>query len=133
MEWCVSLRLPADAPQREISQTWDLDDEPDVDDLPPSEVIEIISQRLEHYLFSTGREEDRKVIAWVRANAARLDAEWAASEAEQIPRRIVRLQGRLEELHEMQEQPCDGIEDRLEATALDAVGKALAKDQPCKP
>lgn len=106
-EWCVSLQLPAGAPQRRISQMWPHDNEPDVDDLPPSEVIEIISQRLDEYISISGREEDRAVIAWVRENAARLDAEWAASEVLQIEGKIAGLMNRLEELREMEEQPCE--------------------------
>jgi hypothetical protein len=80
--WCVSVRLPTDAPQKVISQTWDLDDEPDIDSLPLSEVVELISDRLESFLVNTRREEDRKVIEWVRENAERLDALWAGSEIE---------------------------------------------------
>lgn len=96
--WCVSIDLPADAPRQSISQCWDLDEEPDIDSLPPSEVIELISERLERYLLSTKREEYRKVIQWVRDNAERVDAFWAAEEIERLERRRDRLAQDIERL-----------------------------------
>jgi hypothetical protein len=87
-KWCVSVRLPPGAPKEAISQTWDLEDEPDIDGLPPSDVVELISERLESFLVNTRREEDRKVIEWVRENAEPLDALWAGSEIERLKRQI---------------------------------------------
>jgi hypothetical protein len=97
-QWHVSIKLPNDAPQRSLSDTWNLDDEPDIEDMPPSEVVEIISERIESYLLSTSREENRAVVQWIRDNAERLDAEWAAGQIKLMESRRAALAERINSL-----------------------------------
>jgi hypothetical protein len=90
--WSLHLNLPKDAPARGLSQLFDEDQEPQIEGCVPSEIVEMISERLESYLFSTDRPEKRKVIEWCRANADRLNSEWAKSEIERCKAKIERLQ-----------------------------------------
>ena len=97
--WLVSVTgLPEGAPSRGITQTWAEDDEPDIEDLLPSELIEIISDKVESYLFSTSREKDREVIRWARDNADRLNKEWIAQLIERKTKQIEKLEREIKEL-----------------------------------
>jgi hypothetical protein len=88
--WCLQLRLPDDAPARSIAETFNEDEEPD-DSGPPSEIVEIIAEKLESYLISTKRDETRKVIEWCRENADRLDHIWAEARINSLKLQIGRL------------------------------------------
>ena len=95
-QWVVCMSLPPDAPEPSLKTSWSEADEPDVDGQPPSEVIELMAQRVRQVV-SSDREEKQQAIAWVRANAERLDAMWAEGE-------INRLEGRREQLaHEIKD------------------------------
>ena len=88
----MCMALPEDAPATQIQQHWPLDSEPNIDGMPPSDVIELISERVEEYLFSSQREEQQTIIAWVRAHDERLDAEWAQGQIDILAARIATLQ-----------------------------------------
>jgi hypothetical protein len=89
--WCLSLMIHGHPVCKSISETFPEDDEPDIHDVPPSEVVEIIAARVESYWISTSREESRKKIEAIREHAAELDDAWAT--------KIIRsLQNRVDEL-----------------------------------
>ncbi len=94
----VNLSLPDGAPQRNLSQMWAVDDEPDVSGMLPSEVVEILSERMESLLFSSSRAADRETVAWCRAHAEELNAEWANDEIARLVRQRERLADRIAEL-----------------------------------
>lgn len=101
-EWCIQiLGLPDNAPAKSISEHWPIDDEPDIDDAPPSEVVELISERLESYWLNTAREEKRKVIEWAREHAEEIDSQWAKIQIEQKQKLIERLQDEIDDLKDM--------------------------------
>lgn len=101
-QWRVAITgLPDKAPAKYLSDTWNIDDEPYVKGLPPSEVVELISERVESYLLSTKRKESREVIQWIRDNSKELDALWAKSEIELKRKAIARLEEEIEDLAEM--------------------------------
>ncbi|KKM87472.1 hypothetical protein LCGC14_1268490 [marine sediment metagenome] len=97
-QWCVTIRLPNDAPRLALSGMWELDAEPDIEDLPPSEVVEVISERIESYLISTSREKEREVVQWIRDNAERLDAEWTAGQIKLLESQRKALAERIDSL-----------------------------------
>ena len=97
-EWLVSIQFPSGSLFQRIRETWAEEDEPDIDGLPPSEVIELISERVESHLISSSRKEERKIIGWVRENAERLDAQWAQDEIAQKRKCIERLHSEIKSL-----------------------------------
>lgn len=73
-QWCVSVKAPDG---KWISETWDEDNEPDIEGLAPSEVIDLIEERLKSYWICTSREEKLARIAGFREVAEQQDHNWA--------------------------------------------------------
>ena len=86
--WSVSLSVEGVGG---TSQGWPEDDEPDVDGLPPSEVVDLLEGREARLLLNSSRERDRAFFASVRERAESIDAAWAAQEAERMEREAQRL------------------------------------------
>jgi len=99
-ECMICITLPPDAPSTNLSAIWADGEEPDIDDMPPSEVTELISLRIEGYLLSTSREENRKIIDWIRDKADWLDAMWAREEIERLIRQTAKLTDRITALRQ---------------------------------
>ncbi|KCB52854.1 hypothetical protein ACLQ9J_04285 [Bordetella hinzii] len=72
--WCVQMRMPDG---KGLSETWPEDEEPDIEGLPPSQVLDLIEERLKAYLFHSGRDEMLARIAAYREQAEQLDDAWA--------------------------------------------------------
>ena len=98
-QWLVELRVNGlrDLPAV-LSATWEEDDEPDIDGLSPSEVMDLLERRFESYIIDTNREKKRASLAWMRENAEGIDRAWAASrvksfrvEAERLNNQIASL------------------------------------------
>ena len=80
-EWQVAIMgLPEGCPTQSLSECWPEDDEPDTIEMPPSEIVDFISERLESYLLNTGRKEKRETIKWLKEHSDELDSEWAKTE-----------------------------------------------------
>jgi hypothetical protein len=84
-EWQVVLRA---SNGMGISELWPLDEEPEIDGLPPSEVVEIIAKRLESYWINTEREAKRKKVEWFRQHAELIDSGWARNRIEGLRKQI---------------------------------------------
>ena len=97
--WSVDLRVMGlrDCPVG-ISATWEEDDEPDIDGLSPSEVMDLLAQRFESYLIDTSRDKKRAVLSLMRENAQEIDEAWAASRVEAIQKETERLNKKIEDL-----------------------------------
>jgi hypothetical protein len=108
-EWQVWMQLPEGAPKRGIGETWEEDDEPDVEGLLPSEVASLMSKRNESYWIKTSKEENRAVYAWVAANAALIDATWLWDQ-------ITAKERELESLRDRRQCILDSIEEAKETT-----------------
>lgn len=89
-DWCVQLNTP----YGNVSEMWPEDDEPDLDDLLPSEVLQMIEDRLDHYWISTGREAKKAVIAAIRVHEIEVDAAWLDAEIERTERALSKLRDR---------------------------------------
>lgn len=101
-QWRVAITgLPNEAPAKYLSKTWDIEDEPYIKNLPPSEVVEIISERVESFWISTSREKDREIIQWIRNNSEELDVKWAKGEIKRKEKAIGRLQEDIERLEDI--------------------------------
>ena len=93
----VRIHLPPDAPGTVLDESWDSGDEPDTD-IPPSEMIEIFSKRLAGYLFNSSRPEKTRLIEWCRANADRLDREWAETQIADLRKEIASAEKQIKRL-----------------------------------
>jgi len=94
----VRIHLPPDAPGTVLDESWDSGDEPDTTDIPPSEMIEIFSKRLAGYLFNSSRPEKTRLIEWCRANADRLDREWAETQIADLRKEIASAEKKIKRL-----------------------------------
>ena len=93
----VRIYLPDDAPENVLDESWSEGDEPDTD-LPPSEMVELFSKRLAAYLFNSARPRKERLIAWCRANAARLDREWAETRIAVLRKEIASAEKQIKRL-----------------------------------
>ena len=98
-QWLVELRVKGlrDLPVV-LSATWEEDDEPDIDGLSPSEVMDLLAQRFESYLIDTSREKKRAVLSMMRDNAEEIDKAWAASRVESLRVEAERLNNQIASL-----------------------------------
>jgi hypothetical protein len=72
-DWQVVLSTDAGT----VSAMWDEDDEPDIDDCPPSEVLDVIEARLTRpHFWSSDKDRKLAVIAKMRESIESADREW---------------------------------------------------------
>ena len=90
--WCVQLS----SNYGNISELWDEDDEPDCEDLLPSQVLDLIEERLKSYWLRTNREVQRAKIADIREHIKELDTTWIEKEIESHQSKIKDLKSLLE-------------------------------------
>ena len=93
----VRIYLPDGAPENVLDESWPEGEEPDTD-LPPSEMIELFSKRLAGYLFNSARPRKEVLIKWCRANAARLDREWAETKIAALRKEIASAEKQIKRL-----------------------------------
>lgn len=93
-QWCVQMRMPDG---KGLSETWPEDEEPDIDGVPPSQVLDLIEERLKSYWISTGRDETLARIAVYREQSEQLDDAWARLHIVAYERKIKALKGYLAE------------------------------------
>ena len=98
-QWSVELRVMGlqDSPLV-LWATWEEDDEPDIDGLSPSAVMDLLERRFESYLIDTNREKKRASLAWMRENAEEIDRAWAASRVESFRVEAGRLNNQIASL-----------------------------------
>lgn len=88
----VVLQLKVGDQRKTISETWALDDDPEVSGLPPSEVLDAIQERLNKYWLNTRREESQKTIDWMRGYLVPMDHAWAKAQIELRQNQIAALE-----------------------------------------
>lgn len=88
-QWCVRMRMPDG---KGISEVWPEDEEPDIEGLPPSQVLDLIEERLKAYWFHSSREETLARIAVYREQSEQLDDAWARSLIASLERQIKSLE-----------------------------------------
>lgn len=93
----VRISLPDGAPENVLDESWPEGEEPDPD-LPPSEMVELFSRRLASYLFNSARPRKEELIKWCRANAARLDREWAETKIAALRKEIASAEKQIKRL-----------------------------------
>ena len=98
-QWCVELRVTGlPGPPVSLAAIWEEDDEPDIDGLSPSEVMDLLERRFESYIIDTNREKKRATLAWMRENAEEIDRAWAASRVESFRMEAERLNNQIASL-----------------------------------
>ena len=97
--WSVELRVMGlqDSPLV-LSATWEEDDEPDIDGLSPSEVMDLLERRFGSYIIDTNREKKRAALAWMRENAEEIDKAWAAPRVESFRKEVESLNRKIASL-----------------------------------
>lgn len=93
-QWCVDMRMPDG---KGLSEKWPEDEEPDIDGVPPSQVLDMIEERLKSYWIATGRDEKLARIAAYREQSEQLDDAWARRQIASYERRIRELENHLAE------------------------------------
>jgi hypothetical protein len=90
--------LPEGAPAECLSASWKDGQEPRIEDLPPSDVVNIIAKKFAREQSATGRQ--LAVIGWCRTNYSMLDKLWAQWEVKCAKQRIEEAQKLIVELTE---------------------------------
>lgn len=96
-QWQLSLRTPFG----NVSQRFD--EEPYIGDCV-EDALEVIAERLESYWISTGREEDRKIIANIRANLPACEIEWAQQKVAAAKAQLEKAEKMLRRAEAMKEE-----------------------------
>ncbi|CAB3905672.1 hypothetical protein LMG2828_04735 [Achromobacter piechaudii] len=91
-QWCVQMHMPD---KTMLSEKWDEDDEPDIEGVPPSQVLDMIEERLKSYWICTRREETLARIAAYREQADQLDDAWARRQIASYERMVDSLKSYL--------------------------------------
>lgn len=100
-QWLVELRnLPEGCPHRAISQTWDKDDEPDIDGLFPNQIAFLILDRSNQLWLDTSRKEIQEVVDWINDNEAEVNVPWIKSEIDRLSRKKIEIEGIIQDLYE---------------------------------
>ena len=92
----VRVWLPDGAPAEMLSAEWQDGQEPNIDNLPPSEVVSLIARKFAR----SGDTSDKAlaIIAWCRANHAMLDKLWAQDQVTRAKKRIAEAQSLISDL-----------------------------------
>lgn len=91
-QWQVQMRMPDG---KFLSELWPEDEEPDIDGVSPSKILDLIEDRLKWYLFKSRRDETLARIAAYREQAEQLDDAWARRQIANYERLIAGLRGYL--------------------------------------
>lgn len=96
--WCLTLSTP----YGNVSETFPKADKPDVDPewTTPSEVLDIIEERLDSYWFSTMRAATKEKIAEIRRHANEIDAAWLDQKIKQAESKLHFLRRKREALNQ---------------------------------
>lgn len=86
-QWCVTVRSTTG---KVISALFD--EEPEIADEPPSEVVQMIKSRIKEFLFISDREKKLEAIQWFEDNAEQINSGWAKKSIESLQKRIHDLQ-----------------------------------------
>jgi len=75
-QWQLSLWTPTGR----FSQTFPDDEKPELSGALPSDVLDMLEERVKSFWIYTGREEDLKKCALIRERMAEFDEAWLRSE-----------------------------------------------------
>jgi hypothetical protein len=90
-QWQVCLDLPKQSPKPHyIIETWS--EEPEIEGLYPSELIDMYEDCLEKYLFPSDVKKKQLLIDWLKNNEESCDALWACHKKKLLLDEIVGLQ-----------------------------------------
>ncbi len=98
--WLVALITP----YGNISETWPQDQEPEIQDLLPTEIVDLIEKRLDTHLLCTGRDETKKKIADIRAHGVAIDRAWLKNKIKDAEHLVQKYRLRLDQFDAMQEE-----------------------------
>jgi hypothetical protein len=68
------------------------DEKQEIEDMPPSEVIQLIKERVKSFWIMPDREKRMEVIEWFEQNAEKIDSGWALRSIEGLRKKIDDLQ-----------------------------------------
>ena len=97
--WCVTLYTS----EGHFSETWPEDEKPDIDGLLPSEVMDLLVERLDSYWIHTGRVEKKaRMTAW-QEKASAFDDAYLVAQIERLEKQIQTTKRRLNDLRDAEE------------------------------
>lgn len=88
--WCLTLETPYGT----VSEIFPDKPEVDPEKTTPSEVLDLIEERLDSYLFATGRTERKARIAKIRKHAHEIDTTWLDQQIEKLDNKLNTLRSR---------------------------------------
>jgi len=94
--WCLTLYTSGG----DFNQIWPEEDEPDVDGFLPSEVMAVLRERLDAFLFISGREQTRaRMDAWM-AESHKYDLAWLQNQIDKHERQLRALRLQVDDVEE---------------------------------
>jgi hypothetical protein len=84
----------------QISARWEEEDEPECDGCLPSEILDLIEERVNSHMLNTGREKQKETIKNMREHIKELDILWLKHEIEFHESKILDLKDQLKDLEE---------------------------------
>lgn len=101
--WCLELGMPPESGfSGSLADTFE--DEPDIDEKYPSELVELIAKRQARYFIDTGREEKNKKIVWLREHAREIDSAWAHDKINKLYKEIDEINRKISDLKDFLEE-----------------------------
>lgn len=85
-QYCLHLRTPSG----NVSELWAEDEMPNLEDFLPSDVLNLIEERLDHYMYKSSRDEEKKKIQAIREHIKEYDIEWASDYLQAAEREVSR-------------------------------------------
>lgn len=95
-EWQVYVRTDFGT----VSELWDENDEPDIEGMLPSEVLDLIEERVRSYWLNTARESKLQTITDIRVNMKAVDREYLVTQIAHVSRQLKGLADQLADMDE---------------------------------
>lgn len=100
-DWCVSVNIRhPDSPLPCINETWSENDCPDLDGLTPVQVIDLIEEKVNSYLYTSRKAKYEPFFKWVKENRKSLEIQHAKEQIEEYKNKIIDLEQLIIELEE---------------------------------
>lgn len=91
-QWCIQVLLPNG---KWLSETWPEEDEPHINGVPPSAVVEMIEDRVKSYWISSRRKEQLEQVEGARPMFDQMDDAWARARIKALEHEISHLRAHL--------------------------------------
>jgi hypothetical protein len=101
-QWCLELSTPFGR----VSETFN--EKPDLDDLLPTDVLDLIEERVKSYWIYTSREECLKRIDGIRAHSLEINRQFIEFEIKKHQTAISELESKLDDISDLEASALGG-------------------------